>query len=120
MSWRITGVYAPDFFMNNPHRVKQEGADPTSIQYNARYADMFWGANAVKPADPVLTFTNDESDRIKQLKTVIDTVAAEATVKFVLGQKPISEWDAYVAQIKNMGVDELIQIHQTAYARYIK
>ena len=120
MSWRITGVYAPDFYMNNPHRVKQEGTDPTSIQYNARYANMFWGANAVKPSDPTLTFTDEESDRVKQLKTAIDTVAAEATVQFVLGQKPLSEWNAYVAQIKNMGVDELIQIHQTAYARYIK
>ena len=45
-------------------------------------------------------------------------MASENSLKFVLGQKSLSEWDAYVATIKNMGVDELIQIYQTAYARY--
>ena len=39
---------------------------------------------------------------------------------FVLGQRSLSEWDAYVSEIKSMGVDELVQIHQTAYERYIK
>ncbi|MBR6653951.1 MAG: hypothetical protein IKL27_04360 [Oscillospiraceae bacterium] len=48
----------------------------------------------------------------------IDTYICENILAFVSGVKPISEWDAYVAQLSAMGIEEAEAIYQEAYDAY--
>ena len=66
---------------------------------------------------PQLTFTSEELDRRKVLETAIDTLSDEMVVKFTTGQEPMSNWDAFVSQLRDLGVDELVQIYNDALGR---
>lgn len=76
-------------------------------------------ANLEKGYNPKrwLAFTDEENSKRYELLTAITTYAQEMTSKFMLGQKPLSEWDSYVETLNEMGVDELISIYETVYNR---
>ncbi len=84
-----------------------------------RFADGEWLSSAGVIADPApqLTFTSEELDRRKVLETAIDTLSDEMVVKFTTGQEPMSNWDAFVSQLRDLGVDELVQIYNDALGR---
>jgi len=39
-------------------------------------------------------------------------------IKFIMGQASLDQFDDYVQKVKQMGIDEVLKIHQTAYERY--
>lgn len=50
----------------------------------------------------------------------IDKFIGESTAKWASGQGDIDkEWDAYVARLKEMGIDTYIQVIQSVYERYL-
>jgi putative aldouronate transport system substrate-binding protein len=72
----------------------------------------------VQPPQPVLAFTPDEFDIVKQVKTDVETVTEEWSAQFIRGVKPLSAWNDYVAELKKVGVDEWVKIYEAAYTRY--
>ena len=38
--------------------------------------------------------------------------------KFITGDKPMEEWDAFIEELKGIGIDQCIQLKQDAYDRY--
>lgn len=70
-----------------------------------------------KNANPVGWLAYNESDQatVDQLTTAIETYVEEQVSKFIVGQKPISEWDAYVKQVKTLGVDKLLEVYDRSY-----
>ncbi len=68
---------------------------------------------------PALSYTTAESETIARLATDITTYAAEMVPKFIIGDEPLSEWDNYIANIENMSLQELVDIYQAAYNRYL-
>jgi putative aldouronate transport system substrate-binding protein len=44
----------------------------------------------------------------------------DMTVKFIMGNEPISGYDEFVSRIKTMGIDQIIKIQQKALDRYNK
>ena len=67
-----------------------------------------------------LTLTPAESTRAAELRASITTFVNEAAVQFLSGQRNFNTWDAYVNQVNQMGVSELLGIYQGAYDRYLK
>lgn len=68
----------------------------------------------------VLSFTVEESDVIKEYWSDIDTYLAENLVKFLIGDKDIeAEWDEFVSTLEDMGIENVIEVYQNAYDRYI-
>lgn len=65
-----------------------------------------------------VTKTDEENTEYSQLFTDIETLTNENTVKFITGEKPLSEWDSYVAQLKQYNVERCIAIQQAALDRY--
>ncbi len=53
-------------------------------------------------------------------QTDIDTYVKEALGKFIMGTKPLSEMDDYFAQLKKMGIEDIIEIRQGAYDRFVE
>lgn len=51
--------------------------------------------------------------------TLLDYVNQQ-TLKFILGQRPLSQWDAYVSELKGMNSDQYVSIVNSAYQTYKK
>lgn len=66
---------------------------------------------------PRLAFTDEENEVMNMTNTAIKKYIDEQISKFILGQKDFSEWDAYVAEVKKMGIDQVIEVHTKAYDR---
>ena len=65
-----------------------------------------------------LTFTAEEGTRKANLMSDIRSFVAENQIKFVTGIKPMSEFDAYVEQIRTMGMGEIVEMYEAALQRY--
>ena len=65
-----------------------------------------------------ITMTAEESETYTPLFNDIDTYVSECILKFINGDMALSEWDAYVAKVTSMGIDQCIAIKQAAYDRY--
>lgn len=68
---------------------------------------------------PQVTLTREEADEYNKIMNNIKTFVDEAFIEFVIGSKPISEFDNFVNGIKDKNIDRAIEIQQTAYNRYI-
>ena len=64
-----------------------------------------------------LSFTAQESKEMTDYTTSITTFVEENIQKFVLGQKPLSEWDQFQKELSELDVDELLKYYETAYNR---
>lgn len=68
----------------------------------------------VKPASGLNEMELEQSSLLdQQLKDAVQT----ATAGFITGQRPLSDWDKYVAEIQGYNADQLIEIHNTAFQR---
>ena len=67
------------------------------------------GDIALEPEDAV-TYSSRITD--------ISTLVQENTQKFILGARDLSEFDAYVEDVKALNIEDLIQFQQAAYDRY--
>lgn len=67
---------------------------------------------------PPISFTSEESAKTTQIMSQINTYALENINKMVIGQVDIADFDAIKENIKKMGIDEVVEIYNTAYARY--
>ena len=66
------------------------------------------------------SLTSDENEQIKDAYADIKTYASEMILKFIVGSADIEEeWDTYVASIESFGIDEIIEVYQQAYDRYL-
>lgn len=69
---------------------------------------------------PWLTPTPDESSEQAKIITQVSTLLSEEFMKFVMGQKPMEEYDAFVAEMKKMNIDRAIELKQGQLDRYNK
>lgn len=61
--------------------------------------------------------TEEENEQIADLTADFETYYQELLTKLVLGQKSMDDWDKYISEMKELGLDELIQITQDRYDR---
>ena len=66
-----------------------------------------------------MNMTAEESNEYATIMSDIQTYVQENIVAFIVGTKPISEWDAYVATMKSIKLDRATEIVQAAYDRYV-
>ena len=64
-----------------------------------------------------LFYTTEEAEVRANKLTDIETYVDEMHLKFITGQTSLDEFDAYIEQLKAMGVEELIAVQQAAYER---
>lgn len=135
------GVEFTDKITDNPKGLTQvEAKKPYVTQSGGGYpgiikADYFKGVEtspaatkAAKLLDsdvpeeiwPDFTYTQDEAEKLNSLSDDIDKYVDESRDKFMTGDKPLSDWKKYVDKIKQMGLDDYMEIQQAAYDRYRK
>ena len=67
---------------------------------------------------PCMTLSEDEQNAFNSVYTSIQTLVQENTIKFITGQKPMEEYDAFVADLHTYGIDDCIKYQQAALDRY--
>lgn len=71
------------------------------------------------PAQVELSY--DESTEYSDLWSDISTYASTEVFKFVMGEYNFDEdWDTFIAQIEDMGIQDCIDLYQDAYDRYVE
>ena len=90
------------------------GAQPEALKLYSqcsydRYINKDW-----------LSFTAEESEILSDVKTDVETYRDEMFMKFVTGVVDIdAEYDNYVQTITAMGLDQMQEVYEAAYARYL-
>jgi len=89
-----------------------------------------WGIEAVETwiADdvntegilPQVTMTAEENERYSEIMNAVKTYMQEEANKIITGRGSIENWSSVTERMKNMGIEEAIDIQNAAYQRYIK
>ena len=66
------------------------------------------------------SLTAEEITATTSKQTDIDTYCREQVGKFILGTEPIENMDQFFAQLKAMGIEDIIKTKQEAYDRFVK
>jgi len=68
---------------------------------------------------PPLSFSSASQEKVEQYKTSFQSYIGQTTKKWVEGTTNIdSDWNAYVAQVKKLGVDDYVALLQEAYDKF--
>ena len=67
---------------------------------------------------PNITMTSDEASDYSRIMGDVQTYVQENTTKFILGSRDLAEWDDYVSNLKQMGVEDAIKLQQAALDRF--
>ena len=72
--------------------------------------------NGTKAALP---FTDEENSIRSEYETNIETYCDEMAIKFIEGKESLDNFEDYVATVESYGLGELLEVHQTAYERFL-
>ncbi|MFD6262934.1 sugar ABC transporter substrate-binding protein, partial [Micromonospora chalcea] len=69
---------------------------------------------------PPAPLSDEEREQTTLWATALKDHVTQNTLKFALGQRPLSEWDAYVSELKGKNAQAYIDLVNKAYERYRK
>ena len=83
------------------------------------YYELFQTDPAYLPGVIAPPFTEEESETITDIMASINTYLATQYDRFIMGEVPISDWSAVVAELKDMDIQTVIDLYNSAYARVL-
>lgn len=96
-----------------------EAQYPYQEQIDAFYTFNKNGENRKKTLLPALEYDTDIMGTVSNLKFEVDNYTSENLVRFINGDRPMSEWDAFVNELKSLNIEELLKYMQKSYEEYI-
>lgn len=69
---------------------------------------------------PYINFSMEQQAYCDSLMDEMETYITEMSIKFITGDEPLTNFDAYVAQLTKMGIDNVLAIYRDAYVRYME
>lgn len=72
------------------------------------------------PLDPPHPLSSDEREQATLWESGIKDYVGQQTLKFILGQRPLSEWDTYVSELKAKSSTQYTDMINSAYSRFKK
>jgi ABC-type glycerol-3-phosphate transport system substrate-binding protein len=79
-----------------------------------KYKPYFVNMNQIYLAIP----DDKQLEEKTKILTNLTTYSSELATKLALGQKSLDQWDTYMADLKKLGLDRLIEIDQQLHNRY--
>ena len=105
------------FCMDHQTRLMSKGSYTTPESITA--LTVWETTNGLYPSTlPPITLLNEESAIYADKYNEISTYADEMRLKFIMGDVALDEFDAYVANIYSMGLEQVLEIEQAALDRY--
>ncbi len=70
--------------------------------------------------DPTMyiSLSAEDAQAVADYQTSLNTVVEENLMKFVIGQRPLTEWDQFQKELEALPIDDLLAIYETAYENY--
>ena len=68
---------------------------------------------------PSVYMSEEDALHATELKSVLKNHVDSETAKFITGQRPLSELDAFQEELKTMGIEEYIDMYREAYAPFM-
>jgi putative aldouronate transport system substrate-binding protein len=72
------------------------------------------------PLPPPHPLSSDDREQATLWETALKDYVDQQTLKFVLGQRPIGEWDAYTAELKGKNMSDYVDLVNKAYSDFKK
>ena len=82
-------------------------------------AQEVWRSNTSNELRFYGSLSIEESETYTSMAGDLATLAAENISKFVCGDRPMSQWDSFLEELMEMGIEDCIAIKQAAYDRYM-
>ncbi len=67
---------------------------------------------------PYIKFSAADKAFCDQVMEDVSNYITEMELKFITGEEPLSNYDAYTAQLDRMGIGKVLEIYHSAYAAY--
>jgi putative aldouronate transport system substrate-binding protein len=119
-SEKITATYKNGFLMGlgSPYENRDGNSN---YPYEAQStAFKLWRQESDANKMPEIIRTEQESKDYTNIMNDIHTYTDDMMIKFIMGLEPLDQWDAYVAQVKSMRIDDAIKIQQDALNRFLE
>jgi putative aldouronate transport system substrate-binding protein len=72
----------------------------------------------ILPLAPPFPLEEAEREQATLLVTPLSDTTKQATMQFILGQRDLADWDAYVAELEGKGTSTYMDLVNKAYERY--
>ena len=72
------------------------------------------------PLAPPAPLSSDDREQATLWETGLKDYVNQQTLKFILGQRPLSEWDAYVSELKGRNSEQYMALINKAHQDYAK
>ena len=69
------------------------------------------------PLAPPAPLEEMEQEQVTLWQTALTDAVTQATAAFILGQRPMSEWDTFVSELKALNMDQYVATYNTALER---
>ena len=94
---------------------------PNAPEKGVKVGKEIWDRNFESTETmPEVTISSEESAEYSSLMNDIKTFVEENTVKFIIGEKPLTEWQTYVDWIDSHGLVRCNEIQQAALENFNK
>lgn len=88
-------------------------------QEKLEYAEMY-GEYQPEEYFPVVMYSEEDGDRITVLQSDIQDFAYQQIAEFIINGTADAEWDAYLAQLEQLGLEEYLEIQQKYYDSFLE
>ncbi len=120
LSW-LAFIYSLDAFCDpgladTNTKLFNDAADESrvAIRYWTDWLNAHYDASGLYPAGARLS--SEQSEELSDVRNNVVTYIAENFSLYMDGSKPLSEWDAYVADLESIGLNKIKEIYQEAYS----
>lgn len=95
--------------------------DPMTVDACWRYAlTEAWKDNLTTLVLPDLYLSEEDMARLSDLKTAITEYVDSETAQFIVGARDLDTMDAFMDDLKKLGIDDLLALYRTGYADFLK
>ncbi|MEO3747679.1 extracellular solute-binding protein [Plantactinospora sp. B5E13] len=103
------------FAYGGPTKLLQSTFSAEELEFQQAMA-----AKQTLPVDPPHPLTDEEREQATLWETPLKDFVTQQTLAFILGQRDLAQWDAYVAEVKGKNADAYIDLVNKSYERFKK
>ena len=110
----IQSTKAEEYYFNM--KIEHGFSEPLTERQLEVFAD--W-KDACYQILPFMFYSEDETQIYTQYYGDIKTYVQEMMCRFIMGEESFDNWDAYVEKVHDLHIDEVVEVVQAAYDRYV-
>ncbi|KOX14451.1 sugar ABC transporter substrate-binding protein [Saccharothrix sp. NRRL B-16348] len=110
---RDFGFQGGVFYYGGANELLQSMFTEEEIAFQKTMADK-----KVVPLPPPAPLNEEERERAALMESPLKDLVTQSTLQFILGQRDLSTWDAYVKELEAKGSNDLVELVNGAHKRY--